>query len=405
MDRSKFKISKKASKVFTDNAEKTHADFKPMYIDWDKLGELPQYKEIVNKTDSDFEDNVVQILPYIITSSNNMWVAKGLIPKGGVAYQNRVSRHAFVGKTKKNFLCPKRMYNMPCPLCDELSKLYKGKPKGWQKPREYNFLGASTRDFYLVVPLVGEQVGQVCLYEVSNYLFTIPFEEARLDFMKSTSRDNKRLYEQQQGLIAQGKEVQGKLITRADFDEPDITDPDNGFDLRFVIRATKKGEFSSNAYSGFKFLPRQAPISDAILNKTFDLSEHFLMTDYNESLTLMQESFNEIVDANNGIETTTGEEDETFAYPADDSLPFDDAGTQPITDEAAIEADKKAVEAQRVETATPAAAPTTAPVAEPVAEPAPADGRTPCPKGIEKKMSHFECMTCPPETKNACNRI
>jgi hypothetical protein len=397
MDRSKFKISKKASKVFIDNAEKTHADFKPMYIDWDKLGELPQYKEIVNRTESDFEDNVIQILPYIITSSNNVWVAKGLLPKGGVAYQNRVFRHAYVGTAKKNFICPKRMYNMPCPLCDELTKLYKGKPKGWQKPREYNFLGASARDFYLVVPLVGEQAGQVCLYEVSNFLFTTHFEKARIDFIKSTVRDNKRLYEQQQALIAQGKEITGKLITRVDFEEPDITDPDNGFDVRFIIGVAKKGDFDSNEYSGFKFLPRQAPISDTILNKTFDLSEHFIMTDYNESLTLMQESFNEVVDAKNGVETTTGDDDETFTYPADDSLPFDDAGTQPITDEAAIEADKKAIETPKVET--------TAPVVESTADTAPADGRTPCPKGIEKKNSQLECMMCPPEIKNVCNRI
>jgi hypothetical protein len=375
-NRTQFKVTKKQSETYAKNAENIKREYKAEYLNWNNLN-VPMYKEIVCKDADSFDENIVTILPYIISSPNNMWLASGVFPMNSVAYQNRVVRHGNLGKNNTSVLCLKKMYGKACPLCEQAAELYnhnRATDTNYKIPQNLSFVKGSVRDFYLVIPRIGEQAGQLCLWEVSNYLFTQAFEDAKLAYVRDTERDLRRLYDQQQA----GAQTTGKMLTAEDLVVPDFTDPDNGSDIRFVV----KGQKMDKKYTNFKFMPRTEPLDDATLDKSFDLSEFFVLPAYSEVDTLLAESLDMATDAENGVETAEDDVETTTTTPPPVPLP-----------------------------ATPAPAPqaTAAPVTPPVAEESllPSDDipvTTPCPHNIAKKNSDHRCMTCPADYKVNCER-
>lgn len=367
-DRSKFKIGAEQAKKYAKNSDKIHREYKPAYIDWESLPvDLPMYKEIVCKDADDFAENILTVLPYVIESNNNTWVSSGVTPIGGIAYQNRVIRHNDIVQGKQAYLCKKQMYGRRCSFCDQRSMLYQQNqnvPK-YSPPEHLKFLKTSTRDLMLVIPQVGEQTGKLCLWEVSNYLFTNDFETEKTDWKASQEKERKRIYDRQQEIIKAGGEVKGNLITAEDLKVPDFTDPDSGADVRFIIR----GKGLNKKYSSIKFFQRDEPIADEMLDKTFDIAAYFKVPTDEQVDTLLQEALDTSVEVQNGVETADDSE-EMEEYKLPDTSPAEQIEVPPVPPEEAAEQAAKDSKA--------------------------------CPHGIEKKFTAAECMQC--EIKNSCER-
>lgn len=397
IDRNQFKMTVSDSKAYTESTGYLKKDFKPMYIDWDKVGAVPTYKEAVCKDANDFKENIGTIIPYVIEDHKNAWAASGKKIIGNLAYVNRVIRHSYVGDNDVNLICNASMYGRRCSLCEQKSAMRKGKPAEWKVPQHLSFLNNSIRDIYLFRPTIGEQAGMLTLLDVSNFSFTVPFEEALNNFKQRRTRELQRIYDVQQQELQAGRAIQGKLITKSDIiDMPQFCDVDQGYDISFTIRPEKKGIYSSNKYSGFEFIPRE-PLTEDILEKTFDISKYFILTDEATVDKLMQESFNKAVDTANGAEVATDADDTDFTYKEKEEVlkdtPFDGGTpihTAPVTTAAPI--------TQTVTTTIPVQQVVTPAPEQPIA------GVSACPHNISKKNSAFQCMSCLPTVKNTCTR-
>lgn len=395
IDRNKFKMTVSDSKAYTESTGYLKKDFKPMYIDWDKVPAVPIYKEAVCKDANDFKENIGTIIPYIIEDHKNAWVASGKKIIGNLTYVNRVIRHSYVGDNDVNLICNAAMYGRKCPLCEQKFAMKKGKPEGWLVPKHLSFLNNSIRDIYLFRPTIGEQAGQLTLLDVSNYSFTVPFAEALTNFTQRRKRELQRIYDVQQQELQAGRPIQGKLITKSDInDMPEFCDVEHGYDISFTIRPERKAGYTLNKYSGFEFIPRE-PLTEDILEKTFDISKYFILTDEATVEKLMQESLNKAVDTANGVEVATDADDTDFTYKEKEEVlkdtPFD--GGTPI-------------HTAPVTTAAPVTQPctTTIPMPQANAPEHPTTAISDCPYNISKKNSAFQCMSCPPTVKNACTR-
>lgn len=108
------------------------------------------------------------VIPYEIKSKLHPEVARKKMAVGDLDYVMDIWIHQFIGPNNTDALCPKKNYGKPCPLCEEVSRLYDAK-----KDKDAKDLSASRRCFYNI-QLVGKDgpESDTKVFHVSHYLFT-----------------------------------------------------------------------------------------------------------------------------------------------------------------------------------------------------------------------------------------
>ena len=114
----------------------------------------------------------LDILPYLVASKKHPQKLK----IGMEDYALELAVHQRVGPGEGAYVCPKKNYGKPCPICEEIEAMKSaGKDKAEYKP-----LYPKSRIFYNVIDLDDEDKG-IQLFEVSRYLFEKELLEAAED--------------------------------------------------------------------------------------------------------------------------------------------------------------------------------------------------------------------------------
>ena len=170
-----------------------------LYIDQDKLERLgiTSYRPLPGQC-------VIRIIPPI--DPRTPWA-------------KRVHLHKDIGANKKTFICLKRMFSLPCPICE-----YADRRKAE---------GAETSELVAFWPKTRDLI---FIYDISNP----QAEEKGLRWWDAPCDDNHAIKE---NIYALSKDP----VTQAPID---VSDPENGRDIMF----TRKGTDRSTSYFGFQLI-------------------------------------------------------------------------------------------------------------------------------------------------------
>lgn len=139
------------------------------YLDWDKLkGDrtLEFFSPIIGV-------NRFDIVPYMVRSDKHPLVHQKKMKKGDLDYLLDIWIHTYVGPENADVVCLKKNYGKPCPICEEVSRLYDEGDQASAKK-----IQAKRRVVYNLIPRDGEHDGQLMVFEVSHFLFEKELSEA-----------------------------------------------------------------------------------------------------------------------------------------------------------------------------------------------------------------------------------
>lgn len=178
--------------------------------------------------------HIVDILPW--EAGPDMPLDEQNIPvtkEGDFDYVLDLWVHQNVGKMNLPFVCPYENFGMDCPICEYI-KANRLEKKEWNKKR------AKRRAIYLVWNRTSpeDEKKGVMIFDVAHF-----FMEEKLEEIAKLPRG-------------------GGYVT--------FSDPDEGQSVCW----TRKGSGAENTnYLGHRFIDREAPIPDSILEKTFALDQ------------------------------------------------------------------------------------------------------------------------------------
>jgi len=213
-------------------------------IDWDKLaGEDKQiefFKPIVGT-------NRFNIIPYVVRSSRHPLIQQGELEKGSLDYILDIWVHTYIGPEQADITCPKKNYGKPCPICEEVSRLY-----DQQESDEAKKLQASRRGLYNVIPMLGEDSGKLMVFNSSHF----KFEKEMIEEANACKEG--------EGIIPfseLGKE--GRIV-------------------QYRVATEKFGKNDVNNYKNFQFLERDEAIGEEILDQVIPLDQGIILLTYDE---------------------------------------------------------------------------------------------------------------------------
>jgi len=196
------------------------------------------------------DDHELDFIPWEIEEEPNVPKYNGL-KEGEVAHCIDVYVHQSVGPNNDRYICPQRNYGLPCPICEERDELL-DEGYDYQHPK-VKATGASRRCIYnvwvhdsLKEQKVGPQVWEVAHWFIEKHI-------------SSLARNAKR----------------GTYVPFAD--------PDEGKTFSF----TKSGKQRNTEYTGLKFVDRDEPIPDEIVDSAYAIEKYLYLPTYEE----MKESF------------------------------------------------------------------------------------------------------------------
>ena len=186
-------------------------------------------------------NNHIDILPYLIKTDHHPQKMK----KGEPDYVLDIWVHRKVGSSEGTYLCLKKMYGKPCPICEEKEEL-KNDPTA---DEDYlKSLEPKRRCWYNVVNLdLPEREQEVQIFEESHFLF----EKELLEETGSS----------------------GELQLFWDLEEGST------IAFRATEEKTKKGKFFR--YKSFKF-EKRAPYKENVYSNTFALDDLLVIPTYEE---------------------------------------------------------------------------------------------------------------------------
>ena len=154
--------TRKVSKSVYDDAydERDKGGFKQDFINWKKCikNGLSEFEPIKN--------NRINIIPYVIKSKDHPLVKAGKREVGDLDVRLDIWAHKYLGPVNADVICPKKTYGKPCPVCEEVRRLYdEGKKDDAKK------LNASRRTLLNVQPIIQGEAEDLKYWEVSHFLF------------------------------------------------------------------------------------------------------------------------------------------------------------------------------------------------------------------------------------------
>jgi len=157
---------------------------------------------------------------------------KPVTKEGNLDYLLDLEVHMNVGAMKKPFICPYQNFGLPCPICEYMKETKLEK-------EEWSAIKTKRRVVYLVWvhDSIKDEKKGLQLFHASHFLM----EEKLAEIAKIPK--------------------QGGSIEFSDYDEG------------MSIVWTHKGKGRDTRYIGHKLIPREVPIPDKILNKSFSLDD------------------------------------------------------------------------------------------------------------------------------------
>jgi hypothetical protein len=183
-------------------------------------------------------EHVIDVVPWITGEGHPT------LPPGKLSYIVDFWAHMNIGPMNDVIPCNQYMYRKPCAICEYINK--QRLPKD-----EYTKLKAKRRVVYLVWShdTIEEERKGLQIFEVSHY-----FMEANLV------------------VIAQNPKGGGSIV---------FADPDAG---KTIVFSRKGSGASDTKFIGHRFVDREAPIPDHILDQTFPVEACMkLVADYDET--------------------------------------------------------------------------------------------------------------------------
>lgn len=179
----------------------------------------------------------MEIIPYEIKSKLHPEVHAGRMKIGELDYVLDVFIHRYTGPSEADVLCPKKNYGKPCPICDEVSRLY---DEG--KNDEAKQLQTSRRCYYNVKNHGKAGLENTKTFHVSHFLFTNELMEEANAITKGN------------GVIPFAEIDDGKTIE---------------------CRAAKKkfGTRDMIEYKSFKFFDREVPLEYSMIDESISFDE------------------------------------------------------------------------------------------------------------------------------------
>ena len=215
--------------------------------------------------------NHISILPFTITSKNNMVVRSRDAEVGDEDYVLELWVHRFVGDAKADLLCPKKHLGKPCPICEQ-KDIYM--ERGMKT--EAGKCNPSQRAYYNIVNENDREKGVMI------------FQESWKNFQDELSNDA-------------GDTDDGELVDYWDFK--------NGNSIKF--RAEEK-TFNKNKYfeyRSFKFIKREDPLPKSLKDSIINLDECMVFKSYDEIKALFYGEDVDVDDVNKDEEEEEEEED------------------------------------------------------------------------------------------------
>ncbi len=184
--------------------------------------------------------NKIDILPYTVKTKHH---PQG-VEAGFEDYVLDIFVHTKVGPKEGSYICPKRTFGKPCPICEEHDHL---KKEGETDDDELRDLAPKHRVFYNLIDLKNEDEG-VQLWEVSHFLF-------------------------EKELLEEAEASEEEFVAFADLEE--------GRTIQFRASEVSKGGYNFMEYKSFAFLDRDE-IDEDILDETYSLDEYMIIVSYDE---------------------------------------------------------------------------------------------------------------------------
>ena len=203
-------------------------------LDVSSLDDVEWYKPKAGK-----KKNVIDIIPYLVTSKNHP-----TLDKDDEDYLLDVWVHKRIGPGEDNFVCLKRTFKQPCPICEEADAL---KDSGADE-EVYKALWPKHRCFYNVIDVKNPDEG-IQIFEESFYLFE--------------------------------KEVLDESSTDEDGEYVDFVTLEDGHSVQFRAKEETFGKATYFKFKNFSFIDRDE-IEESILEETYPLDEMLNIPTYEE---------------------------------------------------------------------------------------------------------------------------
>lgn len=200
-------------------------------IRWGEIGGMPNFYQ-VKAGNARFD-----IIPYEIKSNQHPMVVAGKAKIGDLDFMLDLWVHRSIGEGNHSFVCPKKNYGRPCPICKQVSAYY---DEG--KTDEAKKLQASQR-VYLNVRLPD---GSKQVFNGSYYLFM------------------RELLEE-----AHGASEDGSII--------EFGDPVDGKTVAFRVEMEKLGQRDVPKFKSFRFLDRATPVTDEDIDDAYSFDAGLIL--------------------------------------------------------------------------------------------------------------------------------
>jgi hypothetical protein len=182
--------------------------------------------------------NKIEILPYEVATKNHP-----KLDKGDLDYVLDVWVHKGIGPSEDNYVCLKKTFGKPCPVCEELALLKKSDDVD---DEDLDALKPKRRVIYNLFDHNDEKVK---VFEVSHFLF------------------------------------EKELLEEALVDSEEVTvfaDPEEGSTIKFRAKEEEFGGRKYFKYKSFQFLERDEPIDDDVLEEAIALDSILIVPTYDE---------------------------------------------------------------------------------------------------------------------------
>lgn len=218
-----------------DNAKNNGDSFGKRYLNFSNYEDVKFYKPTSKGR------NVIDIIPYIITTKHH---PQGM-PVGAEDYILDIHVHKNVGPQRDSFVCLNKTYNKPCPICEEMDRLFKD-----GKEEEAKAIKAKRRSIYNVIDVNNPDDG-IQIFDTVHFFFE--------------------------------KELTDELNSVAGADEvPVFADLEDGLSIKFRATDEKFEQASFFKFKSFDFVEREEPYSEDILDESYPLDALIVMPTYEE---------------------------------------------------------------------------------------------------------------------------
>lgn len=186
-----YKAAKEKAKKYTEQQIKTRekgGEFKRPLFD------LTDYPDVTFFKLKEGEEHLIDIVPYIISSTKNPLVKAGFQVGADYAFKLDIWTHRNIGPNEDRVLCLKKTYGKACPICEAQQELLE-QGMEW-KSEEVKALKASRRSVYNIIDLNSEEeYPPIQIFEASHW----DFEKELLERVERLGEDSNKIFEIDEG--------------------------------------------------------------------------------------------------------------------------------------------------------------------------------------------------------------